>query len=425
MQPFGSDERGDMRIELGPKRSIRRVVETRRERRGFVGRALASGLFLGAGMGVAYLLDPVLGRHRRRVVRDKAVHVTHELRDLFSKAARDAANRARGIVAETESALLHEEVSDDVLAERLRSLLGRAVSHPRAIEASVAQGIAVLRGPVFADEVEALLTRVRGVRGIKEIDSQLVAHRDPAGVAGLEGPRRRVRRPGFTNLRAPSVRLLVGLSGGTLTAIGIRRGGLLGTAMSLVGLGAVGRAATNLETKRLFGVGAGRRAVDVQKTITVHAPVEEVFALLREFRNFPRFMSHVREVRVSDGGRRSHWVVEGPAGVPVEWDIEITRQEDNRLLAWRSLPGASVPNAGMAKLEPLPDGKTRVTVRLSYNPPAGAIGHAVAHLFHKDPKAVLDDDLLRLKSLLEVGKARGREGQIKREDLSPPPQSVH
>jgi len=158
------------------------------------------------------------------------------------------------------------------------------------------------------------------------------------------------------------------------------------------------------------------RAVDVQKTITIDAPVEEVFRCFRNVANFPRFMAHLREVRDLGNGR-SHWVAEGPAGVPVAWDAVITRSEPNRVLAWQSEPGATVANAGNIRFEPIADNRTRVTIRLSYNPPAGALGHVVAKLFGADPKSELDDDLVRLKSLIEYGKASVGRTTVTREDV--------
>ena len=43
-------------------------------------------------------------------------------------------------------------------------------------------------------------------------------------------------------------------------------------------------------------------------------------------------------------------------------------------------------------------------VMMSYTPPAGVIGHAIARLFGTDPKSELDDDLLRMKVFLETGR---------------------
>jgi uncharacterized membrane protein len=49
------------------------------------------------------------------------------------------------------------------------------------------------------------------------------------------------------------------------------------------------------------------------------------------------------------------------------------------------------------------DGGTRVSVALSYLPPAGAFGHAVAAVFGADPESEMDADLLRMKSMIETG----------------------
>ena len=109
----------------------------------------------------------------------------------------------------------------------------------------------------------------------------------------------------------------------------------------------------------------------------------------------------MREVRTT-GEDRSHWKVEGPLGVTVQWDAETTRREPPHRLSWKTVGGAAVQHAGSLQLEPA-DGGTRVHVRMGYNPVAGAAGHAVASLLGSNPKKHLDDDLLRLKTLAETG----------------------
>jgi uncharacterized membrane protein len=154
--------------------------------------------------------------------------------------------------------------------------------------------------------------------------------------------------------------------------------------------------------KRLIGLGAGRRAVEIQKTINIAAPVEQVYDFWKNFENFPSVMSNVQEVR-DNGNGTSHWVVTGPMGVRVEWDAVITRDVPNELLAWKSVEGASVESAGIVHFGRNEDGTTSVQVKLSYNPPAGAIGHAIAALFGSDPKTEMDADLMRMKSMIETG----------------------
>jgi len=168
-------------------------------------------------------------------------------------------------------------------------------------------------------------------------------------------------------------------------------------------LALLARAITNIELKRLFGVGVGRRAVDIQKTINIDAPVERVFKLWADYQNFPRFMSHVRDIKdLGDG--RSHWAVSGPAGSTVEWDAVITSYTPNEVLAWRTEPQAMIQHAGIIRFRANPDGSTAVNIRFTYNPGAGGLGHAVASLFGADPKSQMDEDLVRMKTFIETGK---------------------
>ena len=51
-----------------------------------------------------------------------------------------------------------------------------------------------------------------------------------------------------------------------------------------------------------------------------------------------------------------------------------------------------------------------VSVQMEYLPPAGVLGHAVAQLFGVDPRQAMNDDLMRLKSLLETGKTSSSKG---------------
>ena len=152
-----------------------------------------------------------------------------------------------------------------------------------------------------------------------------------------------------------------------------------------------------------WGWGAGKGWSARRKTIEFAAPVEEVFEFWRNYGNFSRFMSHVQEVRDLGNGR-SHWVVQGPAGAPLAWDAVTTRLVPNRVLAWKSLPGAAIPNAGVVRLQATPGGSTQVHVQISYHPPAGASGHRAAAFFGSHPKRALDEDLARLKSLIEQGR---------------------
>lgn len=196
----------------------------------------------------------------------------------------------------------------------------------------------------------------------------------------------------------PTERALVGAVGAGVAAWGYIRGGVRGYALCAIGSSLLARAATNQDLVSLVK-GEG---VPVEKTIRIQAPVEAVFAHWRNLENFPLWMSHVREVSYI-GADRFHWVVDGPAGVPIEWNSELLNVVENREMTWRSVEGSEVKHTGRVRFEPDGDG-TRVHVQLLYAPLGGMIGHAVARAFGVDPKSEMDDDLQRLKSLIETGR---------------------
>jgi uncharacterized membrane protein len=198
----------------------------------------------------------------------------------------------------------------------------------------------------------------------------------------------------------------MGLAGGTLAIIG--GGGAIGKIARLTGLGLLARAITNMPVGELLGIAPGG-GIHIQKTITIAAPVNEVFHFLSNYHNLPQFVSHLREIHRL-GNNTSRWVAAGPAGTAVEWDAKITHYEPNKLLAWKSLPGSTIRTSGVLRLERLPGPATRVTLHMSYVPPAGALGHAVASLLGADPKKALDDDLNRLKVLMEGSRVKGNGG---------------
>ncbi|MBO9556623.1 SRPBCC family protein [Cellulomonas sp.] len=143
-------------------------------------------------------------------------------------------------------------------------------------------------------------------------------------------------------------------------------------------------------------------------TVRKHAP--EVFTFWRDLENLPRFMGHLEEVRAT-GARTSHWAASAPFGKDVEWDAEIVDEVPGEKIVWRSTGKADVPNAGTVRFAPAPDGvSTEVFVVLVYDVPGGKVGKAVATYFGEEPHQQLDDDLRRLKQVLETGEVVRSDG---------------
>jgi uncharacterized membrane protein len=189
--------------------------------------------------------------------------------------------------------------------------------------------------------------------------------------------------------------LLLRAAGGALTWFGWSRRGATAAAARAVGAGL-------LATSKAGGIarqGDRRRTVDIQKTIHISAPVDQVYAFWSNYENFPLFMSHVRLVEDLGGGR-SRWVVSGPGGAPIEWHAMVTERIPGDLIAWRSEPGSMLANAGVIRFR-AENGGTRVDLRFCYQPPAGGAGQAVTELLGADPRAKVNEDLGRLKALLE------------------------
>jgi len=179
------------------------------------------------------------------------------------------------------------------------------------------------------------------------------------------------------------------------------RGVMIAAATIGAGLYAMQRYGASDRVREKFGADESGRIV-AERTILIDAPVEQVFDTWANYENFPRFMSNVRSVLPLEGDR-SHWKVRGPAGVSVEFD-SVTRKHRPNELAWESEPGSTVQSEGRVTLVPEGSG-TRATVRLSYRPPAGALGQAVSSLFGANPKQEFEEDLNRMKQFIEGQRA--------------------
>jgi uncharacterized membrane protein len=207
---------------------------------------------------------------------------------------------------------------------------------------------------------------------------------------------------------AGSRRSLAGLArlvAGAMAAYGLARRGRKGTLLRTIGLGI----AAAVPRPSAPPLGERRRTVDIQKTVHVDAPIDRVYAFWAAYDNFPLFMTNVREVQDLGSGR-SRWLLTGPGRQPLQWDAVVTGREENALLAWRSEPGSILENAGAIRFTPEADG-TRLDLRFCYSPPSGRASRTVADFFGGDPRARLNDDLARLKSLLETTTRTDARGQ--------------
>jgi uncharacterized membrane protein len=213
------------------------------------------------------------------------------------------------------------------------------------------------------------------------------------------------------------------IGGAALVAFGLTRKSWGGWALAALGGGLVYRgAAGHCEMYHALGIQTDKRSgrnvsvpyqlgVRVDRSVTIDKPAGEIYQFWRNLENLPKFMNFLESVQEIDN-KHSHWVAKGPAGSQIQWKAEIINEIENELIGWRSLPGADVPNAGSVQFKPAPDNSgTVVKVELQYDPPGGAVGAIIGKLFGNDPARLVDEDLRRLKMLLETGEIPTVRGQ--------------
>jgi uncharacterized membrane protein len=244
-------------------------------------------------------------------------------------------------------------------------------------------------------------TRLMRAFGLREISS---------GVGILSGK----KTEQWVRARVAGDALDLAMLGKTLMSNDGERGKTIAATVAVLGVTALDLLATE-KLRATQSDGSARRqtltaggdtqtqGVQVRRTVTIRRPRAEVYAFWRNFENLPQFMNHLESVRVIDD-RRSHWVATAPAGKKVEWDAEITTDQPNELIAWRSLANADVANDGVVRFVDAPGRRgTEVHVDFAYDPPGGRISAAIAKLFGEEPSQQTRDDLFALKQVLETG----------------------
>lgn len=202
------------------------------------------------GASATYFLDPVAGARRRSRLRDRMTATMHDIECFIDRGSRDLANRCQGVMAEAKTMCGHAESSSQQIAERVRSTMGRYVSHPRAVNVAVEDGRIVLSGAILAAEVDPFLAAISRLPGVGEISNQLDVHEQP-DVGSLQGPGRhrdqKVHRSRFRG--TPGMQLLAaGLGTALVTSLIIRQR----PAAFLAGCAACGlfmRAASNQQSQ--------------------------------------------------------------------------------------------------------------------------------------------------------------------------------
>lgn len=201
----------------------------------------------------------------------------------------------------------------------------------------------------------------------------------------------------------------VGSSRGDLVLVEERSGPSTATVIGAAIAGAVVGGAIPFmlggrSSSRSTGSGSAQQDSVVNESVIVNRSPREIYDFWRNFENLPQFMDNIKSVEKRDE-THSHWVIKAPAGTSVEFDSRVTEDVPGRSIGWQSEDDASVPNRGRVEfIETASGNATNVRVTMSYDPPAGAAGRAIAKLFQREPSVQAREDLNRLKQLLEGGR---------------------
>jgi uncharacterized membrane protein len=150
----------------------------------------------------------------------------------------------------------------------------------------------------------------------------------------------------------------------------------------------------------------------VEDSVEVNVPVSTAYNQWTQFEDFPNFMEGVKEVKQLDDKRLFWHATIG--GKDEKWEAQITEQQPDAVIAWRSISGA--PNGGRVAFLPLDADRTRVNVRIEYEAqgPIEKAGEALGIVERQ-----LKGDLERFKQFIqsrgsETGAWRGEihEGQV-------------
>ena len=136
--------------------------------------------------------------------------------------------------------------------------------------------------------------------------------------------------------------------------------------------------------------------------LEVNAPAAQCYAWWRGLTNLPQIMEDVESVEPVDGSTQlTHWKVHGPLGKTVEWDAKIVDDVPGTRIAWatQGSTGLDVKNAGAVRFDDK-GATTGIEVSLSYDPPAGLLGEAVAKIF-ADPQSKVEKALASFKTTIE------------------------
>jgi uncharacterized membrane protein len=219
-------------------------------------------------------------------------------------------------------------------------------------------------------------------------------------------------------------RWVSGLGGAALLYYGLRQHNLSRWALAALGAGLLYQGASgnnlldyvpavnDLASELPMGEKIASREpsqLRIRKSVTVNRPASDLYNYWRKLEDLPTFMSHVKSVQDLGNGQ-SHWVVNVLSDIELEWDAQITVDRPDEMIAWETLPEATLQNRGYVKFIPTSRG-TEVSVSLEYDPPAAMGGKIAGRAVKFIAEQQIKEEIRNFKRLMETGEWPTTEGQ--------------
>lgn len=190
-------------------------------------------------------------------------------------------------------------------------------------------------------------------------------------------------------------RIVAGLVGGALMGAA-PRDQARGRVFRSVGIALIGVAI--VETVRAEGMRQDQ--IVARSSIEIERSIEDVFAFVKDFENFPLVIGTIHSI-VDDQDGRSHWQVFSPFGDLVEFDVVVTKYVPRSLIAWETIPGSRIYMRGMVRLTSLTPTRTLYEFELERSPQKVGIKNALRALFGPSQQESLNFDLVHLRDYVE------------------------
>jgi uncharacterized membrane protein len=146
------------------------------------------------------------------------------------------------------------------------------------------------------------------------------------------------------------------------------------------------------------------KPVQIQESIYIDSPREEVYQAWRKLENLPLFMKHLEEIKELDN-KHSVWKANFKGLPNLEWRATIVDEIEGKLLTWQSDKDASIHNSGRVSFFDAPIGRgTEIHVKIVYMPPAGKVGTVTARIFNNLFERIIREDVLNFKLMMEANR---------------------